>query len=346
MNVRNLLILPIFFLALSAAVFSSFSASPTDYSCPPVENLQATGQNNNILVTWDPVMGAIYYIVQILDLRTQEVQTYYTDDPYFLFFNLIPGPYQITVIPVCPHGEMGGDNDIIIDEIDFYPVGYALSACACSTYYAVSGTGDDDEFSFDWISPPESCTTKYRVQMLDESGDTLSSIEFSYLSATNEIELFLCDSLSPINPPREVSGTDQDYRAIDKWSNILYTISVDGSGCSLSWNSAYSVNVDYCIFCTPAVLGDSPELLQDIVSLQPNPTNEDVTLSYTLSEAAKVSWTIYHASGQMAVQPMAAQYLEMGTYQHQYDLSNLPPGSYYSMVKIGNKQKMLRLIKY
>ncbi len=80
------------------------------------------------------------------------------------------------------------------------------------------------------------------------------------------------------------------------------------------------------------------------LNLAPNVTTDRTLLSYTLSNDAQVSTSLVNAHGQL-VKQLSTQSLASGTYQEQIDLSTLPSGVYYIMLRADRQYTAIEVIK-
>ncbi|MEL7427159.1 MAG: T9SS type A sorting domain-containing protein, partial [Bacteroidota bacterium] len=80
------------------------------------------------------------------------------------------------------------------------------------------------------------------------------------------------------------------------------------------------------------------------LNLAPNVTTDRTLMSYTLSSDAQVSTSLVNVHGQL-VKQLSTQNLAAGTYQEQIDLSTLPNGVYYVMLRADRQYTAIEVIK-
>ena len=80
------------------------------------------------------------------------------------------------------------------------------------------------------------------------------------------------------------------------------------------------------------------------MNLAPNVTSDRTLLSFTLQDNAQVSTSIVNAHGQL-VKQLSAQTFAAGTYQEQIDLSTLPSGVYYVILRADRQYSAVEVIK-
>lgn len=80
------------------------------------------------------------------------------------------------------------------------------------------------------------------------------------------------------------------------------------------------------------------------LTLAPNVTTDRTLLSYNLPEDAQVSTSIVNAHGQL-VKQLSTQNFAAGIYQEQIDLSTLPSGVYYVILRADRQYSAIEVIK-
>ncbi len=139
------------------------------------------------------------------------------------------------------------------------------------------------------------------------------------------------------------------FLIVDDWGDGM----VDGGGGSLLINSADSVNpvaiVDVDLTTTtfinnntlidanPFVLSTGELEAVDNLIIAPNPTSDQLNVSFNLAESMPLQVKIYNVLGQ-AVQVLANQNFSAGSQQLETNVSDLSNGIYYIHLTNGNQQ--------
>jgi hypothetical protein len=90
------------------------------------------------------------------------------------------------------------------------------------------------------------------------------------------------------------------------------------------------------------------ELIDDRMNLKvyPNPTSQEINISFNLEESAPVSFGVYTLLGQNIIS-VAAEQKSAGEQLIAIPTSNIPAGTYYLSVQKGNHKttKLISIIK-
>jgi len=79
------------------------------------------------------------------------------------------------------------------------------------------------------------------------------------------------------------------------------------------------------------------------LSLYPNPTNGNSTLSYTLAEPGQVSIGIYNSQGQL-IKAFDQGIENSGEHQRMLPTESLPKGIYFVRIGTGSTKRSIRMV--
>lgn len=152
-----------------------------------------------------------------------------------------------------------------------------------------------------------------------------------------------------------------DGTVLDAWSGVLnwerFAYPVTPGPHTYSWNYVkdYMVGanddaawVDFIIFPLALIsdpLGNSTFGLFEF-SVFPNPTAEQLTLSFTVDDPSGISIRLWDASGKLVRFIQEEQLYPAGTHQVQTNISTLAAGSYIVEFSSGNRKSSRRIVKF
>ncbi|VAX21204.1 hypothetical protein MNBD_IGNAVI01-515 [hydrothermal vent metagenome] len=136
----------------------------------------------------------------------------------------------------------------------------------------------------------------------------------------------------------------------NKWE-VVDNATLDKTTNTVSFSSS-SASASVILTAQPSsatnVNGDSKTVVNDFKLNQnyPNPFNPSTTIEFSINEANPVELNIYNALGQK-ITTLVNRALQAGSYQYQFDASNLASGVYFYELKVGtqNTVKKMNLMK-
>ncbi len=126
-------------------------------------------------------------------------------------------------------------------------------------------------------------------------------------------------------------------------NSTYYHISVTGSTPINGLD--FNVDAQYInpIGIVTGILNDE-SVLENKITLFPNPANQQFTLEYELTQSANVQIELYDMVGHKVKTVSPNSFEEKNTYSHLVNLENLSAGVYFVKVKINNSQTTIKLI--
>jgi hypothetical protein len=76
----------------------------------------------------------------------------------------------------------------------------------------------------------------------------------------------------------------------------------------------------------------------------PNPFNPSTIIEYAIKEPSRVNLIVYDVSGKIVVQPVNT-YQQPGNYSIKLNLWEIPPGTYFYKIRIGDFQEVKKMMK-
>jgi hypothetical protein len=202
-------------------------------------------------------------------------------------------------------------------------------------------------FGIDWM---ELSATGTRLEVVEDWAE--SGIQLSGLWGENALSV-----ARAFNEERfvEIGVTRTDGQMIDQDGELMrIKLRVLNAGSTVfSFRDIYAIDSsgEQFILIGNTLNKETDPIAQDVakeftLSNFPNPFNPTTNISFTLPVKTKVDLIIYNALGQEVIRLVKGELLDAGSYEYDWDASQLPSGIYFCRLRTReytNTQKMMLL---